>query len=51
MKSIAAGPLSLKRFVFAFGLRLRSKTRCFKTRVLGSLVAVSKPVFQRKHPA
>ena len=26
-----------KMLAFAFGLRLRSKTRCFKTRVLGSL--------------
>ena len=39
-----------KTLAFVFGLRLRSKTRCFKTRVLGSLVAVSKSVFQRKIP-
>ena len=39
-----------KTLAFAFGLRLCSKTRCFKTRVLGSLVAVSKSVFQRKIP-
>ena len=38
----------LKRFVpktlaFAFGLRLRSKTRCFKTRVLGRKLPNGKP--------
>ena len=39
-----------KTLAFAFRLRLRSKTRCFKTGVLGMLVGVSKLVFQRKTP-
>ena len=43
------GPLSVlkpcvpKTLAFAFGLRLRSKTRCFKTRVLGRRLANGKP--------
>ena len=32
-----------KTLAFAFGLRLRSKTRCFKTRVLGRRLANGKP--------
>ena len=32
-----------KTFAFAFGLRLRSKTRCFKTRVLGRRLPNGKP--------
>ena len=33
----------LKTLAFAFGLRLRSKTRCFKTRVLGRRLPNGKP--------
>ena len=33
----------LKTLAFAFGLRLRSKTRCFKTRVLGRRFPNGKP--------
>ena len=32
-----------KTLAFAFGLRLRSKTRCFKTRVLGRMLPHGKP--------
>ena len=32
-----------KTLAFAFGLRLRSKTRCFKTRVLGRRLPNGKP--------
>ena len=32
-----------KMLAFAFGLRLRSKTRCFKTRVLGRRLPNGKP--------
>ena len=32
-----------KTLAFAFGLRLRSKTRCFKTRVLGRRLSNGKP--------
>ena len=32
-----------KTLAFAFGMRLRSKTRCFKTRVLGSWLLNGKP--------
>ena len=32
-----------RTLAFAFGLRLRSKTRCFKTRVLGRRVPNGKP--------
>ena len=32
-----------KTLAFAFGLRLRSKTRCFKTRVLGRRLPIGKP--------
>ena len=32
-----------KRLALAFGLRLRSKTRCFKTRVLGKRLPNGKP--------
>ena len=32
-----------KTLAFAFGLRLRSKTRCFKTRVLGRRLPTGKP--------
>ena len=32
-----------KTLAFAFGLRLRSKTRCFKTRVLGRRLPNEKP--------
>ena len=32
-----------KTLAFAFGLRLRSKTRCFKTRVLGRRLPSGKP--------
>ena len=32
-----------KTLAFAFGLRLRSKTRCFKTRVLGMRLLNGKP--------
>ena len=44
----AAGLSVLKRCVpktlaFAFGLRLRSKTRCFKTRVVGRRLPNGKP--------
>ena len=33
----------LKTLAFAFGLRLRSKTRCFKTRVFGRRLPNGKP--------
>ena len=32
-----------KTLAFAFGLRLRSKTRCFKTRVLGRRLPMESP--------
>ena len=32
-----------KTLAFAFGLRLRSKTRCFKTRVLGRRLPNGQP--------
>ena len=32
-----------KTLAFAFGLRLRSKTRCFKTRVVGRMLPNGKP--------
>ena len=48
LKHMFGGLSVLKRCVpktlaFAFGLRLRSKTRCFKTRVLGRRLPNGKP--------